>query len=164
MLQRDTGLKQAAVERIEPRTPDKVFRAGRDRKPYGECGDNLAEFELLLVCCPKCAKGNCHDAHTLAIARESSADESWGDTMFTKLATAFVFIFALSACSSGVGLPSGKDSPGAEESVNCQDGTSLIVFEEAFYAVTGSTIRKPADAPLQDTEDYSKAFTAGSGE
>ena len=126
--------------------------------------------------------------------------------MFTKLAAAFVFIFALSACSGGDGLPSAKDSPsassptsagstgvpstpscmniwkegsvlprsykgcvsdgkpGAEESANCQDGTSLIVFEEAFYAVTGSTIRKPADAPLQDTEEYSKAFTACTGE
>ncbi|MBC7594802.1 MAG: hypothetical protein H7288_12830 [Kineosporiaceae bacterium] len=126
--------------------------------------------------------------------------------MFTKLATAFVFIFALSVCSSGVGLPSAKDSPsassprsagstgvpstppciniweegsvlprsykgcvsdgkpGAEESANCQDGTSLMVFEEAFYAVTGAKIRKSAVSPLQDTEEYSKAFTACTGE
>lgn len=54
--------------------------------------------------------------------------------------------------------------PGAEESVNCRDDTSLIVFGEAFYAVTGGTIRKPADAPLQDTEEYGKAFASCTGE
>ena len=126
--------------------------------------------------------------------------------MFAKVATTFVFIFALSACTGSDGSPSGNDSPGAstptgsgsiggsstpacsdiwkdgavlpsgytgcvsdgkpgaEESVKCQDDTSLIVFNEAFYAVTGAKIRKSADSPLQDTEQYSKAFTACTGE
>ena len=125
--------------------------------------------------------------------------------MFTKIATAFVVIFALSACT-GNAKPSGRDSPsasssmgtgstdgpsepacmdiwkegsvlpqgytgcvsdgkpGAEESVNCRDDTSLIVFEEVLYAVTGGTIMRPADAPLQDTEEYGKAFSACTGE
>lgn len=125
--------------------------------------------------------------------------------MFTKIATAFVVIFALSACT-GDSEPSGRDSPsassststgstdgpsapacvdiwkegsvlppgyigcvsdgkpGAEESVNCQDDTSLIVFDEVLYAVTGGTIWKPAVAPLQDTEEYGKAFAACTGE
>ena len=125
--------------------------------------------------------------------------------MFTKIAIAFVFIFALAACtdddksarhdspgtssSTSAGPTDGpsepacadiwkeggvlpKDyegcvsggKPGNQESVDCQDSRSLIVFEEVFYAVTGGTIRKPADAPLQDTEEYGKAFTACTGE
>lgn len=121
--------------------------------------------------------------------------------MFTKVVTAFVLVFALSACTGGSDKPSGPKSsaPGSgssgplglacadiwkdgavlpkdydgcikdgragdQEKVDCQDGTSLIVFEEVFYAMTGGKITKPAAAPLQDTEGYSKAYSACTGE
>lgn len=48
--------------------------------------------------------------------------------------------------------------------MNRQGDTSLIVFAEGVYAVTGGTIRKSADAPLQDAAEYGRAFAACSGE
>lgn len=53
---------------------------------------------------------------------------------------------------------------GAQDVTKCTDGSSLIVFRDAFYAVTGRKIVAPDVAPLQDTEEFGAAYAACIGE
>ena len=53
---------------------------------------------------------------------------------------------------------------GVQDVTPCQDGTSLIVYLDRFYAVTGQKIVEPDDAPLQDTDEFSAVYTACTGE
>lgn len=53
---------------------------------------------------------------------------------------------------------------GEQEVIECTDGTSLVAYDDAYYAITGSKISKPDVAPMQDTEDYGKAYGACTGE
>jgi len=46
----------------------------------------------------------------------------------------------------------------------CTDGTSLVVYLDTFYAITGDTIVEPAVAPLQDTDEFGAAYSACTGE
>lgn len=52
----------------------------------------------------------------------------------------------------------------SQDVVDCQDGTSLVVFDDRSFAVTGQEIVEPADAPLQDTDEYGAAYTTCTGE
>lgn len=56
----------------------------------------------------------------------------------------------------------GETAP--QDVVDCLDGTSLIVFDDRFWAVTGQVVVEPADAPLQDTDEYGAAFVTCTGE
>jgi hypothetical protein len=53
---------------------------------------------------------------------------------------------------------------GTQEVTKCQDGTKLVAYADAYYAVTGGPISKPDVAPMQDTEEYGKAYSACTGE
>lgn len=53
---------------------------------------------------------------------------------------------------------------GAQDVTKCKDGTKLIAYSDIYYAVTGGTISKPKEAPMQDTPAYGKVFTACTGE
>ena len=53
---------------------------------------------------------------------------------------------------------------GPQEVTKCQDGTKLVAYADAYYAVTGGPISKPDVAPMQDTEEYGKAYSACTGE
>lgn len=56
------------------------------------------------------------------------------------------------------------DVPGEADVIDCEDGSRLITYANEFFARSGDKIIKPADAPLQDTEEYSTAFSACTGE
>lgn len=47
---------------------------------------------------------------------------------------------------------------------DCQDGSKLVVYADAYYAVTGGTITKPKVAPLQDSEEYGTVWADCTGE
>ncbi len=78
------------------------------------------------------------------------------------------------ACASvwvpGQTLPAGyttclADGGSAPQDVmDCLDDTSLIVFDDRLYAVTGQEIVEPADAPLQDTDEFGSVYVACTGE
>ena len=53
---------------------------------------------------------------------------------------------------------------GVQDITPCQDGTSLIVYLDRFYAVTGQKIVEPDDAPLQDTDEFGAVYAACTGE
>ena len=53
---------------------------------------------------------------------------------------------------------------GSQDVVECTDGASLIVYLDRFYGITGDEIIEPADAPLQDTEEYGETYSACTGE
>ncbi len=53
---------------------------------------------------------------------------------------------------------------GTQDVTKCQDGTKLVAYADAYYAVTGGRISKPDVAPMQDTEEYGKAYSACTGE
>ncbi len=53
---------------------------------------------------------------------------------------------------------------GPQDAVTCLDGTSLIVFDDRFWAVTGQQVVEPDDAPLQDTDEYGAAYVTCTGE
>jgi hypothetical protein len=53
---------------------------------------------------------------------------------------------------------------GAQDVTECEDGTKLVAFSDAYYAVTGGPISKPKVAPMQDTPEYGKAYAACTGE
>ncbi len=50
------------------------------------------------------------------------------------------------------------------DAVACTDGRSLIVHRDTFYAITGSEIVEPEIAPLQDTDEFGKAYGKCTGE
>ena len=51
-----------------------------------------------------------------------------------------------------------------QEVTKCKDGTKLVAYSDAYFAITGGKISKPKVAPMQDTEEFGKAFTACTGE
>jgi hypothetical protein len=53
---------------------------------------------------------------------------------------------------------------GQQDVTECQDGTKLVAYADAYFAVTGGRISKPAVAPMQDTEEFGKAYAACTGE
>lgn len=53
---------------------------------------------------------------------------------------------------------------GAQEVTKCDDGSKLVAFADAYFAITGGRITKPDIAPMQDTPEYGKAYTACTGE
>lgn len=53
---------------------------------------------------------------------------------------------------------------GLQDVTECRDGSTLVVFSDTMYAVTGSPISKPDVAPLQDTEEFGLAYTSCTGE
>lgn len=55
-------------------------------------------------------------------------------------------------------------SAGEEEIVKCTDGTRFVAYLDTFYARTGDTIVEPEVAPMQDTDEFSAAYTACTGE
>lgn len=46
----------------------------------------------------------------------------------------------------------------------CTDGTSLVVYLDSFYAITGQKIVEPEIAPLQDTDEFGAAYSSCTGE
>jgi hypothetical protein len=57
------------------------------------------------------------------------------------------------------------DGETAEQEVtDCLDGSSLVVYLDSFYAITGQEIVEPDVAPLQDTEEFGAAYSACTGE
>lgn len=56
------------------------------------------------------------------------------------------------------------DTPGEADVIDCSDGSQLITYADEFFARSGQEIMKPVDAPIQDTEDYSAAFSDCTGE
>lgn len=56
-----------------------------------------------------------------------------------------------------------KGAAGRQDIVTCEDGSSLVTYVDLFYAVTGGTIAKPDVAPLQDTEEFGKAYVECTG-
>jgi len=44
------------------------------------------------------------------------------------------------------------------------NGTRLVVFVDAYHVITGGKISKPDVAPLQDTPEFAKVYTACTGE
>lgn len=60
-------------------------------------------------------------------------------------------------CSDGA-------AAGAQDVTKCKDGTTLVAYSDLYYAVTGGTISKPKEAPMQDTPAYGKVYTACTGE
>ena len=42
----------------------------------------------------------------------------------------------------------------------CDEGPDLIVFDDAAFARPGDEVVRPEAAPMQDGEEFSKAFTA----
>ena|SRR5690349_8096097 len=53
---------------------------------------------------------------------------------------------------------------GPQDVTKCQDGTKLVAYSDTYFAVTGGRISKPKVAPMQDTPEYGKAYTACTGE
>ncbi|MET1038641.1 MAG: hypothetical protein ABW075_10215 [Aeromicrobium sp.] len=51
-----------------------------------------------------------------------------------------------------------------QDVVECTDGSSLVVYLDTFYAVTGQEIVEPDVAPLQDTEEFGAAYSTCTGE
>lgn len=54
--------------------------------------------------------------------------------------------------------------PGTQDVTECTDGSSLIVYLDSQYAVTGGEIVEPDVAPLQDTEEFGAVYSACTGE
>ena len=44
------------------------------------------------------------------------------------------------------------------EAVDCEGDRFLVIYDETFYAITGEEIKKTKIAPLQDTDEYTKAY------
>lgn len=57
-----------------------------------------------------------------------------------------------------------KGAVGAQDVTECEDGTKLVAFSDAYFAITGGLISKPRVAPMQDTPEYGKAYAACTGE
>ena len=53
---------------------------------------------------------------------------------------------------------------GSQEVTECQDGSSLVVFDDVLYAVTGGQIKESDVSPLQDTPEFSAVFSDCTGE
>ena len=53
---------------------------------------------------------------------------------------------------------------GLQDVTKCEDGTKLVAYTDEYFAVTGGRISKPAVAPMQDTPEFGKAYTACTGE
>jgi hypothetical protein len=53
---------------------------------------------------------------------------------------------------------------GVQDVTPCKDGTSLVVYLDSFYAVTGQKIVEPEVAPLQDTDEFGATYSACTGE
>lgn len=53
---------------------------------------------------------------------------------------------------------------GAQDVTACEDGTQLVAYADTYFAVTGGRISKPKVAPMQDTEEFGKVYTACTGE
>lgn len=51
-----------------------------------------------------------------------------------------------------------------QEVYKCQDGTLLVAFNDAMYAVTGGKILQPEIQPFQDTPEYGEAYSGCTGE
>jgi len=51
-----------------------------------------------------------------------------------------------------------------QEVYKCLDGTKLVAFNDAMYAVTGGKILQPEIQPFQDTPEYGKAYSTCTGE
>ncbi|MCW2829741.1 MAG: hypothetical protein JWP31_433 [Aeromicrobium sp.] len=54
--------------------------------------------------------------------------------------------------------------PGSQETYACNDGTTLVAFQDSFYGVTGGKIVRPELSPMQDTEQYGAVFRACTGD
>ncbi|MET0931801.1 MAG: hypothetical protein ABWX74_19945 [Aeromicrobium sp.] len=53
---------------------------------------------------------------------------------------------------------------GPQDVTECLDGSSLVVYLDSFYAVTGGEIVEPDVAPLQDTDEFGAAYSTCTGE
>lgn len=53
---------------------------------------------------------------------------------------------------------------GTQDVTKCEDGTKLVAYADAYFAVTGGPISKPDVAPMQDTEEFGTAYAACTGE
>lgn len=53
---------------------------------------------------------------------------------------------------------------GTQDVTECTDGSSLVVYLDSFYAITGQKIVEPDVAPLQDTDEFGAAYSACTGE
>ncbi len=51
-----------------------------------------------------------------------------------------------------------------QEVYECLDGTKLVAFNDAMYAVTGGKILAPEVQPMQDTPEYGKVYADCTGE
>ncbi|KQV76742.1 hypothetical protein ASC61_18020 [Aeromicrobium sp. Root344] len=53
---------------------------------------------------------------------------------------------------------------GSQDVTKCQDGTRLVTYSDTYFAVTGGRISKPKVAPMQDTPEFGKVYSACTGE
>lgn len=53
---------------------------------------------------------------------------------------------------------------GLQDVTECQDGTKLVAYADAYFAVTGGKISQPDVAPMQDTEEFGTVYAACTGE
>lgn len=53
---------------------------------------------------------------------------------------------------------------GVQEVTDCVDGPPLIVFDDELYGRPGEQIEAPTASPVQDTEEYGKAYAECTGE
>lgn len=53
---------------------------------------------------------------------------------------------------------------GVQDVTECEDGTKLVAYADAYFAVTGGPISKPDVAPMQDTEEFGTVYASCTGE
>ncbi len=108
-----------------------------------------------------------------AFAGCSSNDEAPIPSKQTPGATTTPPAKSLPGCTTiwevGKDLPENYEGCGSDDStlstaVKCDDGSLLVIYEEVYWAHTGGEIKKTEVAPLQDTEEYSKAYQACKGD
>lgn len=71
---------------------------------------------------------------------------------------------------AGETLPEDYDScvldgaTAVQEVYKCLDGTKLVAFNDAMYAITGGKILQPKIQPFQDTPEYGTVYSDCTGE
>lgn len=53
---------------------------------------------------------------------------------------------------------------GTQDVIECLDDTRLVVYDDALWGLTGGKVVEPDASPVQDTEEYGKAYSACTGE
>ena len=51
-----------------------------------------------------------------------------------------------------------------QEVTRCDDGSRLVAYDDEYFAVTGKAVSRPDVAPMQDTDEFARAYSACTGE